>query len=311
MRAYGVSVHLSQNLHDTWPHELDPATICFSVDVEWAHPVVLDDLRRLFDEAGIVATFFVTHDGVLTPGHERGVHPNFRHNSDGYQEFLAAHRALMKPATESQAQRFVLERTLGFAPEAKGVRTHSLYTDSTLLPMYRALGLQYDCSYDMPFVGRLRPFWKTHDILAIPIYYMDHIDIMTGATDFTLDCLRLDRPGLKVFDFHPNMVYLNVSDDAAYQASKVFYHDPERLLAARNQGRGVRTLLLKLIDHVAARRMSVACLDQINACWRKISHDADTIYAGSVESAVPPTRSSATCASKSDPGQVDIGEGRT
>ena len=177
--------------------------------------------------------------------------------------------------------------------------------------MYRALGLQYDCSYDMPFVGGLRPFWKTHDILAIPIYYMDHIDIMSGATDFALECLRLDRPGLKVFDFHPNMIYLNASDDAAYQASKPFYHDPERLLAARNHGRGVRTLLLKLIDHVVVRRMSVARLDQINACWRKISHDADTSYAGRNrgESPAPSSRSLATCGSKSDLGQADIGEG--
>ena len=276
----GGSVHPAQNLHDTWPQEVDPTTICFSVDVEWAHPVVLDDLRRLFDEAGIVATFFVTHEGVLAPGHERGLHPNFRRNGDGYQAFLTAHRAATDPLTESQAQRFVLERTLGFAPEAKGVRTHSLYSDSTLLPMYSALGLQYDCSYDMPFVGGLRPFWKTHDILAIPIYYMDHIDLMTGATDFALAGLRLDRPGLKVFDFHPNMIYLNASDEAAYQASKPFYHDPERLLAARNHGRGVRTLLLKLIDHVVARRMPVARLDQINACWRKMSHDADMSYAG-------------------------------
>jgi len=38
--------------------------------------------------------------------------------------------------------------------------------------------------------------------------------------------------------------------------------------------------LLKLIDHVVARRMSVARLDQINACWRKMSNDADTSYAG-------------------------------
>jgi hypothetical protein len=46
------------------------------------------------------------------------------------------------------------------------------------------------------------------------------------------------------------MIYLNASDEAAYQASKPFYHDPERLLAARTHGRGVRTLLLKLIDQI-------------------------------------------------------------
>jgi hypothetical protein len=261
----------SENLRDAaWPNDLDPRTICFSVDVEWAHPLVLDDLRLLFEQAGIAATFFVTHDGVFTPGHERGLHPNFRRSGDSYRALLAATGAAADVPTDSQVQRFVLERTLRFAPEAKGLRAHSLHFDSTLLPLYNELGLEYDCSYDMPFVAGLRPFWKTHGILAIPIYYMDHIDIMTGATQFSVAGLGLDRPGLKLFDFHPNMIYLNASEEATYFASKPFYHEPERLLAARNRGRGVRTLLLELLDHVVARRMPIARLDHVNACWRKM-----------------------------------------
>ena len=202
--------------------------------------------------------------------------------------------------TRREGHAHIVSSTLAFAPEAKGVRTHSLYTDSTLLPMYRDLGFEYDCSYQMPLVPDLRPFWKQHEIVEIPTYYADHFDLMTGATEFNLARLSLDRPGFKVFDFHPNIIFLNASDDAAYQASKPFYHDPERLLAARNHGRGVRTLLLKLIDHVVARRMPIAPLDQINACWRKISHDADTTYAGRNrgESPAPSSRSLATCTSE-------------
>jgi hypothetical protein len=264
-------VHLSENLREpAWACDLDPRTLCFSVDVEWAHPVVLNDLRGLFDEAGIAATFFVTHEGVVTPGHERALHPNFRRNGDGYRALLASGEASSDPPTDSEIHRFVLERTLDFAPEAKGLRTHSLYCESTLLPLYSLLGLEYDCSYDMPLVAGLRPFWRTHGILAIPIYYMDHIDIMTGVTDFSVARLGLDRPGLKVFDFHPNMIYLNASEEATYIESKSFYHEPERLLAARNRGRGVRTLLLELLDHVVARQMPIARLDQINACWRRM-----------------------------------------
>jgi hypothetical protein len=259
------------NLRDpVWPVELDPRTICFSVDVEWAHPVVLNDLRSLFEKAGIAVTFFVTHDGVLTPGHERGLHPNFRRSGDTYRALLAQSGGSPHALTDSQFQRFVLERTLRFAPEAKGLRTHSLHFDSTLLPLYRQLGLEYDCSYDMPFVTGLRPFWKPHGILAIPIYYMDHIDIMTGATNFSVAALALDQPGLKLFDFHPNIIYLNASEESTYLATKPFYHDPERLLAARNRKRGVRTLLLELLEHVVANRIPIARLDKINACWRKM-----------------------------------------
>ena len=38
-------------------------------------------------------------------------------------------------------------------------------------PLYRKLGLEYDCSYHMPLDGGLRAFWKHHDIVAIPTYY--------------------------------------------------------------------------------------------------------------------------------------------
>jgi hypothetical protein len=91
-------MHLSENLRDpAWVCDVDPRTLCFSVDVEWAHPVVLNDVRRLFDEAGIAATFFVTHEGVVTPGHELALHPNFRRNGDSYRALLASGGASSAP----------------------------------------------------------------------------------------------------------------------------------------------------------------------------------------------------------------------
>lgn len=248
----------------TWPEGLSPDTLCFSVDVEWADAAVLADVQALFDRHGVKATFFVTHDGVAVPGHERGLHPNFRRNGDTY-------RALPRAAerTDHEVQEHVVATTLAFAPEAKGVRTHSLYYDSTLLPLYRRLGIEYDCSYQMPFVANLRPFWKHHDIIEIPTYYADHLDLMTGATGFDVTRLGLERPGIKIFDFHPNIVYLNAASDAAYSASKPFYHDPERLLAARQGARGIRTLLVDLLGEVERRRLPTATLGEVNRLVRQ------------------------------------------
>jgi hypothetical protein len=96
----------------------------------------------------------------------------------------------------------------------------------------------------MPLVGGLRPFWKHHDIVEIPTYYGDHFDLITGATGFNLAGLGLDRRGLKVFGFYPNIVFINAGCDADYLAMKGFYHDHERLLAARRPGKGARTCCL-------------------------------------------------------------------
>ena len=251
-----------------WPSDLDPNTVCLTVDVEWAADEVLSDLRQLFDQHGVRATFFVTHAGVETSGHERGLHPNFRRDGDTVRKLTDSHRG--DALTDAQLHDHVVATTHGFAPEAKGLRSHSLHYDSTLLPVYRRAGLEYDCSYQIPFVTGLRPFWKHHDILEIPTYYADHFDVITGATEFDLTGLKLDRPGLKVFDFHPNLIFINAASDAEYVSTKGFYHDPDRLLAARNTGRGVRTLLLDLLGEISARGLPTATVGDVNAKWRAV-----------------------------------------
>ncbi len=247
-----------------WPEGLAPDTVCFTVDVEWVADAVLADVRSLFDQFGIAATFFVTHAGVTVPGHERGLHPNFRRNGDTY-------RALARAGERSDAEVYehIIATTHGFAPEAKGVRSHSLFYDSMLLPIYRRFGIEYDCSYQMPFLDHLRPFWKHDGILEIPTYYADHLDLVTGATNFEVARLGLDRPGIKVFDFHPNMVYLNACDEHEYVAAKGFYHDTERLRAARHDGRGVRSLLRDLLAHVSDRGLPTMTLGEMNTLVRR------------------------------------------
>jgi hypothetical protein len=238
--------------------------------VEWATPRVLDDLRGLFDERGVRATFFVTHAGVDVPGHERGLHPNFRQDGDTYRA-LKASRGRDDAPPQSELYEHVVRTTKAFAPEAKGVRAHSLFYDTALMPVYRAHGIEYECSYLMPFVAGLRPFAKEHGMLGMPTYYADHFDIMNGVTGFDAARLQLDRPGLKVIDLHPNIVFTNARDNDEFMATKPFYHDDERLLSVRNPGRGIRTLLLDLLDDIARRRHPTATLGEVASAWRRVT----------------------------------------
>ena len=75
-----------------WPDGLAPEALVRTIFAarEWAHPLVLTDLVALLDEAGVAGTFFVTHQGITLPGHERGLHPNFRRNGDTYRALLAS-----------------------------------------------------------------------------------------------------------------------------------------------------------------------------------------------------------------------------
>ena len=248
---------------------VDQGTICFTVDVEWAHPAVLQDIRALFDEHGVRATFFCTHRGIDVGPHERGLHPNYRRNGSTLKELTAK---IGEPAAaiinESDLYRHVLRTTLSFAPEAKGVRNHSLFYDSLMMPLYREFGLEYDSSYQLPLTPGLQPVWKEYDVLELPIYFADHFELKTGATGFDITGLHLERPGLKIINLHPNMIYLNAVSDQHYLASKPFYHDHQRLLEARSLGRGIRSMVVDLLEHISSRNLPRSTLGEVNAEWR-------------------------------------------
>lgn len=241
--------------------------VVITIDVEWAHPEVLSDVVGLLDERGIRATFFCTHDGIHVDGHERALHPNFRRTRNSVVTDSTATALL---ASDEPFYRHVLGATRAWCPEAVGVRSHSLIWASDLLPVYRDAGLEYDSSCLLPFAEHLTPVWKGTGMLELPIFYMDYWDLSERATGFDPGRLPLDGPGLRVLDFHPNLIYLNAATLEEYGASRPRYHDPEWLLAHRNPGRGARTLFLDVLDAVA-RRGAPPVLAEINAQWRAVS----------------------------------------
>src|SRR5688572_22770431 len=63
--------------------------IFLTIDIDWASDEVIADTAALVEEAGVAATWFVTHDtpqiGRLraNPLFELGIHPNFNFLLDG------------------------------------------------------------------------------------------------------------------------------------------------------------------------------------------------------------------------------------
>lgn len=251
---------------ETSPPAYDPDAVCITCDIEWAHPEVLNYLLQLLDERNIGATLFCTHSGIDAPRHELALHPNFSLSGDS----VRALRQRLTTLTDDELLRHVVETTRAWYPDAVGVRGHRQFFDSALLPMYRKAGLQYDSSCYLPFLSHLAPAMKPHDILELPIYFIDYSDLADPRTGLKVSGLKLSQPGLKVLDFHPNLVYLNASSLPQYVATKAFYHDPERLLAARNPGRGVGTLFVELLDHLARGKGSAMTLSGLNAGWRAL-----------------------------------------
>jgi hypothetical protein len=237
--------------------------VVITIDVEWAHDDVLADVRRLLDDHGVRATFFCTHAGIQLPGHECAIHPNFRRTGNS----LLASASPETVRDDHSWYRFVAETTLRFCPEAVGVRTHSLFFDSDLLPVFARAGLEYDSSCMLPLTPRLSPVWRGSGIVQLPIFYMDHWDMREGVTGFQPTALPLAQPGLKVLAFHPNLIVLNAATERDYVESRPRYHDPDWLRAHRRDGRGVRTMFLDVLERLA-HGDPPPVLAEVNARWR-------------------------------------------
>jgi hypothetical protein len=252
------------------PADIDRA-VCVTIDVEWAAQEVLDDLVRALDERGVRATFFCTHPGSRVPGHERALHPNFRRNGDTIRALREKLGPSYLDVTDAAVYEHVLRTTLEFAPEARGTRSHSLFYESDLLPRYEALGLRYDSTYFSPMTQGLRPTERGFGVLELPVYFMDHHALLVRQRSFQLEDLRLDSPGLKVLDFHPNIVYTNATTLELYESMRAAYRDPGRLLELRQPGRGPRTLFLDVLDELARGAWPTATLGEVESVARSRS----------------------------------------
>jgi hypothetical protein len=164
--------------------------------------------------------------------------------------------------------RFIIEHSLSCCPEAKGVRSHSLMFDSMLLKLYRQAGLEYDSTYVLPLAEGITPVLTGFGILELPIYFNDHFELKNDFIGLDASRLSLETPGLKILQFHPQMIYINAASDQDYQSCRAFYQDPEKLLRHRRSGKGVRDLFQAVLDRLADHP-GVSTVGDVNRACRE------------------------------------------
>jgi len=182
-------------------------TIHLSFDQDWAPAWTSLALKDALHAAGVPGTLFVTHPCESLPalraaGWELGWHPNYLPSSShgtGIDE--------------------VLDTLHAWVPEARGVRAHCLIRGTPYLSAYSDRGLVYDASDLHDGEPNLTPFLSWTGVVRLPIFFEDDVHLERGLS-CNLKTLNLDRPGLKIFTFHPILVALNAADLSGYAALK-------------------------------------------------------------------------------------------
>jgi polysaccharide deactylase WbmS-like protein len=222
-------------------------TAAITLDVDWAPEAAIAAAADALERCAVKATFFATHPSEVLRSLNRtlfevGLHPNFNEARTDLEQPLAALKDLY--------------------PQARGARSHSLFVSSHILGLYRRHGLRYEANVFLDGHPHLRPVIRFADLVSIPFNWSDdkHLE---RSRPFRVDALGLDRPGLKVFNFHPIHVFVNTSSEAHYAAYRSQYHDADALRAHIAPGPGIGTLFRDLIETLAQGVTTVATMGEI------------------------------------------------
>lgn len=220
--------------------------LCLTIDIDWAHDVVIADTLELIEHHGFKVTWFFTHKTPMyeeiraARGHEVGVHPNFNP---------------LLEAGGGTAQE-ILTRVLDVVPGALCVRSHSLLRSSRIDVLFRSVGLTHESNYFIPpSLGSL-PVWRdSFGLIQVPIRWEDDVRLIDASIGEPVHLLGQIAP--LILDFHPIHIFLNTVTPNDYESARPFFGDPEKLQSARRPlgSGGTRDRLVSLLN--AARRMNV------------------------------------------------------
>jgi len=221
---------------DTWQKK-----VFFTFDIDWAHDDILEDTINLVEQAGVTATWFVTHDTPLllrlrnNSKFELGIHPNFNFLLQG------------DPRNGANAEE-VVGRLLEIVPEAKSVRSHSMAQSTVLLQLFQDKGLTHDSNHYIPEQTgiELMPWHLWNGMIKVPYFWEDDLACTYKLNTPVLDILS--RGGIKVFNFHPIHIFLNTENMKRYECTKSLHGKPEELRRHRFEGKGVRYDLMQIMN---------------------------------------------------------------
>ena len=215
-------------------------------DIDWAPDQSIEDCLNLLKKKNIKATFFSTHltdlnKEIIRQGHELGIHPNFLKNS--------SHGIIIGK---------VIEECLKFAPEAKYLRTHSLYQST---PLFHEIfsnfsQLKFDLSiltYKSKFIEKY--LWNYDGIRFHRFNYNWEDDSEFWNKSF--DWATPQTFGkLNIFNFHPIHISLNSSDKHNYEHLKqnlkhknLSSLNKREIVKYQNNEKGTRNFFKSILDN--------------------------------------------------------------
>ncbi len=212
-------------------------------DIDWASEACVEDLLEILDQFGVKPVLMATHESAVVSQRaaeakiELGLHPNF-----------------LPGSSHGDSVEKVIAHVFELFPNATTFRSHSFVDSSHIAAQMAGRGLRYDSNLCLYMQDNLVPLLHQSGLVRFPVFWEDDVHWMRGGS-WCLDDDVVEqflRPGLKVLNFHPIAVALNIPDADFYQAHKesVTSVTSEDIECLRYRGAGARTFLIELLSRL-------------------------------------------------------------
>lgn len=222
-------------------HGLD--AVLLTTDIDWAPDFAIEFMLSELDKIGVKLTAFATHgSGVLKQKIdwlEVGLHPDFTRVS-GREDFAAK-----------------FDQLLEIYPTAKGTRSHRNLFGQNTCEIAMQKGIEYELSHVQFQVPWCQAFVDQWGLVRGSYSWEDglHCDY---KLPLEISAVDLSSPGLKIFNIHPVLFYLNCVTDQ--DRRKAVGHIRDLAAASKAEfdahvvpGRGIRDLTLELFRELKSR----------------------------------------------------------
>lgn len=222
-------------------YNFDPSNkrCLLTADIDWAPDFCVKYMLTALKKLNIPVTCFATHDSdELRAAQEHGVieiglHPDNTRPEPGH--------GLTKK----------IENLKNLYPEAVGLRCHRNFFGQNIAEMAVRSGILYDVStflWNQPFISGYK---DQFGINRFSYFWEDGIQLDT-RTELSLSKVNFNTIGLKIFNIHPLLFYLNaISDDERRKAVKGITDLTKvkegYLSKFRNTGYGIKSFTLDLL----------------------------------------------------------------
>ncbi len=215
-----------------------------TADLDWASESCLEGFLALTDRFQARPTLFVTHASPVAQAAAAAgraalaIHPNFRPGSSHGADIEA-----------------VLDHTLRLVPSARFSRSHHYLDSPAIQAALLARGITLDSNECRHLAGGLRPQVLPSGLRRFPVFFEDDVHWTQGhAWSFTTQATAFFSPGLKILNFHPFFVALNIPDAASYARHKPSVQSltARQAVEWRHPGAGAGSFLVEALAAICA-----------------------------------------------------------